>query len=241
VKIIAHRGACREALENSWDAFYRAIDCGADRIELDVQPAADKELLIMHDESLDRTCGVHKRIDNLTRQQLEALHLSNGEPIPFLDECLTKIGDKIELNIEIKSNSEESAKKVAELVMHHQKTDNVIISSFHKSVLEALSMEYKEINLAYLYESNRDLNHRDYQDIEQFMIATGIRIFHPDAMLVTEQLMTWLKDKSWQIFPYVSNKIENPDTLWPLLFSLGIDGLCTNYPRELKAWLQIKR
>lgn len=238
MKIIAHRGACREALENSWNAFYKAIDCGADRIELDVQPTADQEIIIMHDVSLKRTCKVNKTIKDLSRKDLADIRLINGEPIPFLDECFEKIGHKIELNIEIKSKCKESAKKVAELVIAHRQTKNVIISSFHKPVLEAISKDYKEITLAYLYESKRELKEKDLQNIEYFMTNTGIDTFHPDAELVTKALMTWIKARNWRVFPYVSNKVENPDTLWPLLNSLDVDGLCTNYPRELKAWLQ---
>ncbi len=55
--VIAHRGANKEALENSWTAFAKAIDAGATRIELDVQLSRDGHAVIMHDDHMLRTTG----------------------------------------------------------------------------------------------------------------------------------------------------------------------------------------
>ena len=242
MKVIAHRGACREALENSWEAFQKAIEVKADRIEFDVQPTLDGELAIMHDESLARTCeGEDYDLAALTRKQLQAFRLKNGEAIPFLDECLTRLRDKIELNIEIKSKSIDSADKVAQMILKRGKGAGIIVSSFHPDVLSFLAKNYKGIELAFLFEAKNALETRDFQQIEHYMHATNISIFHPDAMLVSESMINWTKANNWKVYPYVSNTIENPEILWPFLYELGIDGLCTNYPRELKAWLLTKK
>ena len=72
MKVVAHRGACTEALENSWEAFRKAVELGADRIELDVHLTADNHIAILHDEDLRRTAGLDKTLRQLTRKEIAA-------------------------------------------------------------------------------------------------------------------------------------------------------------------------
>ena len=91
MKIVAHRGVCTEALENSWDAFHKAVEVGADRIELDVHLSADGHLVIVHDEDLERIAGMKVFVADLTRKELlDTVKLSNGEKLPFLDEVFAR-------------------------------------------------------------------------------------------------------------------------------------------------------
>ena len=75
----------------------------------------------------------------------------------------------------------------------------------------------------------------------QGMKELDLKIIHPDAMDVDETMMTLAKEQSWQVFPWFSIKDESAkEVLWERLYNLGIDGLCTNYPRELSEWLSKK-
>ena len=65
--VIAHRGASQEAIENSFEAFELAVESGAKRIELDVQLTADQELIVMHDDTITRTCNRWGVVHKLTR------------------------------------------------------------------------------------------------------------------------------------------------------------------------------
>jgi hypothetical protein len=71
------------------------------------------------------------------------------------------------------------------------------------------------------------------------MMQNNIRIFHPEVRLVTPDLVSKVKAFGWLIFPYVGlAKETDPEAIWSYLMTLQVDGLCTNYPRQLKLWLK---
>lgn len=93
-KITAHRGASREAPENTLAAFQRAIDDMADYIELDVQMTSDGYIVVMHDTSAYRTTGVAKNITDMTYEEVKKLDAGywfsekyRGERVPSLKRC----------------------------------------------------------------------------------------------------------------------------------------------------------
>ena len=99
----AHRGLWNDsAPENSMTAFRRAVE-GGFGIELDVHLTADDQLVIFHDASLLRMCGIDRPISECTLSELRACRLKNSDqPIPTLDEFLTMVAGKVPLIIEIK-------------------------------------------------------------------------------------------------------------------------------------------
>lgn len=237
--VIAHRGANREALENSWSAFERCIEGGSQRIEFDVQMTKDGELAVMHDYDLVRTCGNSGVVADLTRSELSKIKLLNGEAIPFLDEVVDKLLPRVELNIEIKGNTGGDAAEVARLVKDHAQRAKVIVSSFHSTPLEYLSQHYPEITLACLWGDVFEWPSFSHYSPLVFMQRVGATIVHPWTDYVTEEFMDQARNRAWQVFPYASFNGEEQDRegMWSYLKTLGVDGLCTNYPRELRAWL----
>ncbi len=106
---IAHRGLFdneSDAPENSIAAFRKAVDAGCG-IELDVQMTTDGQLVVFHDDSLERMCGVDRTLTDCSRAELEALHLADsGEGIPLFSDVLTVIDGKVPLIVEIKSEGD---------------------------------------------------------------------------------------------------------------------------------------
>lgn len=101
---IAHRGLFdrQSAPENSLEAFRRAVD-GGYGIELDVQLTADGRLVVFHDESLKRMCGVERKLWKCSYRELCQYHLlDTGERIPLLSEVLQIVGEKVPMIIEVK-------------------------------------------------------------------------------------------------------------------------------------------
>lgn len=101
---IAHRGLFdkTEAPENSLEAFRRAVS-GGFGIELDVQLTADGKLVVFHDESLKRMCGVSRKIWKCNYRELCQYHLLDTEErIPLLEEVLQIVGGKVPMIIEVK-------------------------------------------------------------------------------------------------------------------------------------------
>jgi len=238
--VIAHRGANREALENSWTAFERAIEGGAARIELDVQLTADGHAAVLHDDMLERTTGVRGRISAMTRDELARVKLHNGDQIPFLDEVVERLLPRVELNIEIKGRSEELARVVGDLVLSAARREAVIVSSFNEEPLVWLKRNRSEVRRACL------LGHNTFTwpyfaifAPSVFLEKAGTNVLHPEACMVNENMMDQARARGWIVNAWVplAGEEQGREGLWAALKTVGLDGLCTNYPRQLRSWL----
>lgn len=239
--VIAHRGANREALENSWSAFGKAVEGGAARIELDVQLSADGHAVVLHDDRLDRTVGQYGRISQLQRSELARLKLVNGEPIPFLDEVVERLLPKIELNIEIKGASEVLAAVVGRLVAKHPRREAVIVSSFCAEPLVWLRRHAPEIKRACLWSIDTFQWPRFATLAPQvFLERAGTNILHPHMGLVNENLMDQAAARGWLVYSWspMAGEERDREGVWSALKTFGIHGHCTNYPRQLRRWLE---
>lgn len=106
VLVVAHRGDWRNAPENSLQAFKNCIEMDADMIEIDLKKTKDNHLIIMHDETIDRTTDGKGRPSDYTLEEIRRFHLKNGmgrttfHPIPTLEEVLLLCKGKILINID---------------------------------------------------------------------------------------------------------------------------------------------
>lgn len=238
--VIAHRGANREALENSWSAFEKAIDGGVQRLELDVQMSRDGHAVVMHDDSLSRFTKTDALISQMDRRDLAKVILNNGEALPFLDEIVERLLPQVELNIEIKGPRPELAEVVGRLVGLHPLRDKVIVSSFHVEPLVWIQDHFASLQRACLLA-------RDHWNWPQFasyaplhfLNLTGSRILHPEVTMIDENFMDQALARGIQVYGWVSMEGEEEDRegLWTVLKTFGVHGLCTNYPRQLVRWL----
>lgn len=139
--IIAHRGASAYAPENTMAAFRKAVELSADGIELDVKCSKDGEIVIIHDQSLDRTTNGHGKVIETNLKDLRDLDAGSffsdefsEEKIPILREVLEEFSNRIFINIELTNYSSINdglAKKAATLVQQMGVEKSVFFSSFH--------------------------------------------------------------------------------------------------------------
>ena len=239
LKVIAHRGANREALENSRAAYERAIDGGASRIELDVQLSRDGHAVIMHDDRLGHTVDVKGFISSFDRKDLAKMRLKNGEPLPFLDEIVDEFADRIELNIEIKGRNQNLAETVARICNDHGRLDAFVVSSFEAEPLIHLKDHHQKIQRACLWGTDNLLGQNFSRFAPPvFMMMAGASIFHPVAEWIDEELMDQAKARDWKVYGWVpmAGEKSGRENLWNYLAAIEVDGLCTNYPREMTEW-----
>jgi glycerophosphoryl diester phosphodiesterase len=143
--IFGHRGASARSPENTLSAFKMAEAEGASAIELDAKLSADGQVVVFHDEGLERTTNGTGRLSSHTVRELRALdagsHFSkqfSGEKIPLLDEVLEAFGKKLLINVELKNYDrpwDALVRRVCELVRKHSLEEGVIFSSFLSSNL----------------------------------------------------------------------------------------------------------
>ncbi len=152
MKIWAHRGCSQRYPENTLTAFSKAAElyekglCG---IELDIQLTRDGEIVVIHDERIDRTTDGCGFVKDYTLEELKTFHIHTGkeepEHIPTIDETLDLLENKIRagllLNIELKNSIypyEGMEEKIIELVKGHGFQNRIVWSSFSALSLEKL-------------------------------------------------------------------------------------------------------
>lgn len=127
---IAHRGLHdANHSENSLPAYNRAIEKGYN-IEIDVRLSKDKELIVFHDDTLLRLCGVDKKVSELNLVELQALTLPCGEKIPTLNEVLNLVSSRTGLLIELKSNGDGVLERMVYETLNTY-TGKYAVQSFH--------------------------------------------------------------------------------------------------------------
>ncbi len=234
MKIFAHRGASGHAPENTMEAFKLAYEMGADGIELDVQLTSDNELVVTHDEDIERTSNGKGLVMNKTYFELCGYDFGSwysdefvGVKIPKLGEVLDWIKtNSMELNIEIKTMPAWYNKKLTQRVFGEVKNsgieDRIIISSFdHQAILDMRELS-SSIKTAALYESN--ILH-PWEYCEKY----SINCIHPYYLCATKSLVESCHSNNIEVNVWTVNDIKEALKLK----KMGVDCIITNYPMIL--------
>lgn len=115
--IVGHRGASGYEPENTLLSFERAIAMGVDMIELDVYVCKTGQLVVMHDDTINRTTNGKGKVMELTWDTLKKYDAGKGEHIPLLSQVFDLVNKRIIINIELKGPH--TAKPVAELINYY--------------------------------------------------------------------------------------------------------------------------
>ena len=224
---IAHRGYSEKYPENTMPAFEKAIDAGADMIELDIHLSKDGKLVVIHDNHIDRTSDGSGQVKDLTLKELLSFNYNynNREPgfvkIPTLEEVIDKAIGKVQLNIEIKNcpyryNGIES--ELIGLLKHKDFSKDAIISSFdHYSLLELKKID-PEIKIGLLYDSVWLKFEDEIEELNPFSIHPGIDVVDPDQL-------KWAKEKGLMVYTWVAKDQTTIDRLKRIDY---IDGIMVN-------------
>jgi len=159
--VIAHRGARDVAPENTLAAFRAALEADADGIELDVSRCLSGEIVVLHDDRLDRTTNGSGPLDKTPFFRLRELDAGAwfapqfaGERVPLLSEVFDLVGGKLRINIEIKGmdrHGDGIEAEIAEMVLTRGLPSSVVISSFNPWALWRMKRAAPELQRALLY------------------------------------------------------------------------------------------
>jgi glycerophosphoryl diester phosphodiesterase len=144
--IFAHRGASAHAPENTISAFLLAIEHGADGIEFDVKVTRDGRVIVLHDQTLQRTTTGTGDLKNFSYDELRKLDAGskfsakfNNEKLPNLEEVFEAVGNRIGINIELTNYAtpgDDLIEKIANILAKVKDTSKVMFSSFNWSNLK---------------------------------------------------------------------------------------------------------
>lgn len=151
---IGHRGAKAYEPENTLRSFRRALDLGVNAVELDVRKTRDGNLVVIHDDRVDRTTNGKGLVNELTLEEIKELDAGKGEKIPTLEEALEFLDKKVKILIELKEIGLED--KVLEIVKNKNLEDNVIIISFHEEALKRTRELNERVETGLIYVRHRN-------------------------------------------------------------------------------------
>ncbi|MGV8146219.1 MAG: glycerophosphodiester phosphodiesterase [Alkaliphilus sp.] len=232
--ILAHRGASAYAPENTIIAFKEAIKMGADGFELDVHLSKDGYLIVIHDESVDRTTNGNGFIKDLTLDEIKRLDAGSWydskfykEKVSTLDEVVHLVKDTpLLVNIEIKNGPffyEGIEQKIVDCVVKYDMQDRVIISSFdHYSVVKIKEIN-PSIKTGALFVSRTIAPWKYIKKI-------GADALHPHFISVTSEMVKNCHESNIEIHTYTVNEPEHIN----YLNKLGVDSIITNFPDRAK-------
>ena len=236
-KNFAHRGYSGLYPENTMLAFEKAIEAGADGIELDVQESKDGHAVIIHDERVDRTTDGTGRVKDMTLEELrklDASYIYTGQmgvnPIPTLEEYFTLVQDKnIITNVEMKTGVYEYRsleKTVYDLICKYGLQKKVIVSSFNHYTILRMKAFAPELEYGFLTE--------DWIiDVGPYIQRHGVGCFHPNFHNLIPEVIKQVKDCGLKINCYTVNEPE--DVLD--LARKGVDVVIGNFPARTGAVL----
>jgi glycerophosphoryl diester phosphodiesterase len=232
IQIFAHRGSKGTHPENTLTAFKEAVRVGADGIEFDVHLSSDGDLVIIHDEKLDRTTSLSGFVRDFPTKELKKADAGGkfseefrGEPIPILEEIFDFAADhSFFMNIEIKTDKlvyEGIEQKIVDLIRQYQYENRVILSSFNHQSIEKVKELAPDLERALLFEG-LPIN------IEEILTEKKESGFHPDRMSLTKPIVEHAKKRGYKVRPWVANK--KADIL--KLAEMDVDVIMTDFPEK---------
>lgn len=225
MKKIGHRGAKGYEPENTLVSFQKALDMQADGIELDVHLSADGELMVIHDETIDRTTNGKGLVNNLSFRELKAFRINSKHTIPTLTEVFDLVNQDCFINIELKSY--DTAEKVTSLIEKYVlkknwSYDRFLVSSFDWNALQQVSFLNNKIPIGVLTETDLDLA----QAFAKFIQAKSI---HPHFHLLTKENTAQMQEKGFEVFPWTVNETEDIQKIK----TFNVNGIITDFPNRI--------
>jgi glycerophosphoryl diester phosphodiesterase len=257
-RIIGHRGAAGEAPENTLSSFQRALDDGAALVELDVHGTRDGAVVIIHDETVDRTTDGHGRVAELSLIEIKRLDAGyrftkdGGQTYPYrgkrieiptLAELFSSL-PQIRAIIEIKQSHPPIVKKVIEIVRSAGKERDVLLATEKDPIMAEIRAALEDSDTpmatgfcygevaAFIAWLERGCAER-YQPPGH---AMQLPCEFGGRTLVSAQTVAAAHDLSVEMFVWTINEPAEMERL----LGLGVDGIITDYPARLRALLAAK-
>ena len=245
---IAHRNGHGLMPANTIEAGLHALQMGADILEIDIHLSADKHLLVRHDPIIDTTTDGVGRISEMRLAEIvqydakfhEIEYPHKVSPAGFKIPALTSLFEKIpnaRFLIEIKPQDVEAATRLCEVIRDYQMTEQVMIGSFHKNVLQHFRNICPEIPTSHAQ-----------SEVQFFVILSKLRLGHlypaPGYSMQLPMTYKGIEVMSSQVLESAQNlnlKVDvwtiNDAYIQHTLLNMGVDGIITDRPDQLSKLL----
>ncbi len=222
-RIVAHRGASRDATENTLRAFALALEQGANGIELDVHATRDGVCVVHHDALLPALGGRRDAIADLTWAELVERHLPSGDPIPTLAAVFDLVGARATIYVEVKGRG--IASQVAAVLNAYPTADSAVHAFDHRIPVAIKAM--RPSTPIGLLSTSYPLS------LEGLLADSGARTLWQHVDQIDEALVHAVHARSLELMAWTANDFPHARQL----AAWGVDGLCTDLPGAMRAAL----
>jgi glycerophosphoryl diester phosphodiesterase len=251
LSVIAHRGGRGLWPENTLYAFRGAAALGADVLEMDVRRSADGELVVLHDETVDRTTDGSGPVAALTLSRLKQLdagyrwspddgkshpYRGQGITIPSLREVFGAL-PQARMNVEIKARGPELSEPLCRLVREHHMQHRVVVASFGQEAMDAFRAACPDVATAATADEARSLFRLTAFFLDPLFAPRAAALQVPerigDVEVLSPRVVSAARRLNLKIDVWTVNQPEDMKRL----AGLPVDGIITDYPDRLLALL----
>lgn len=226
----AHRGASGHAPENTLASFRLAMEMGAEMCELDVQQTADNRLVVMHDDTLNRTTSGRGALSERTLAELQEYDAGSwfdarcaGEKLPALEDVIALVRGKTQLNIEVKMHGRERdlAALVVETIRRESFEQECVVTSFDWKIADEIKSLAPDLPVGYIF---------GWREFAEEIFDGPADLLSAHYSLVDAAFLSRARDAGKKVHVWTVNY----KWLMRRLLKLGVDGIITNYPERLQ-------
>jgi glycerophosphoryl diester phosphodiesterase len=236
---IAHRGFSSLYPENTILACQKALDIGMDWMEFDLQVTSDNHLVVLHDQTLDRTTNGSGRVSDLTLAQVKLLDAGShfhpdfaGESVPTFEEVLDLLAGRAKMAVELKFEGLDPIGGVLDILEKRELIDQVSISSFDLTKLPEVKRRYPVCSTTALVKPGADLSKDWVAEVKKY----GVDVFGPLHADTTKEMVDRARAEGLIVRCWGLGKDQGPAL--ERTIDLGVDGMTTDCPDVLAAILK---
>ncbi|MCB4792700.1 MAG: glycerophosphodiester phosphodiesterase [Elusimicrobia bacterium] len=223
---IGHRGACGYEPENTLLSFKKALALGADMVELDVHLCKSGELVVIHDDSVDRTTNGKGKVILKNLSELKTYDAGKSEKIPSLTEVIELINRKAKINIELKEkNSVEKTLAVVKeyVTIKGWSYNDFLFSSFDLNILYSLrELSGEKARVALLID-------KIVPDIPKIAVDLDLFSINIEKCIATQGFVNEMHLISLKVMVWTVNDVNE----MKLYTDYGIDGIFSDFPDRI--------
>lgn len=222
---IGHRGACGYEPENTLRSFRRALELGVDMIEFDVHKCKSGELVVIHDDRVDRTTNGKGYVSGMDLRDLKNLDAGKGEKIPLLSEVIGLVDGRTRLNIELKGpgTAADTCRVISDCVKTKKWTwKDFLVSSFNHYELRIVRREEPRIFIGALI-TGIPIGY------SKFAERVGAYAVIPSIEFINRKFIDDSHKRGMKVFVYTVNDPEDIRRMK----DMGVDGMFSNFPDRL--------
>jgi len=228
VLVIAHRGASGYYPENTLKSIEYAIEMGSDIIEIDLKMTKDHQIVLMHDEAIDRTTNGKGWVKDLTVQQLKALDAGGGERVPLLTEVM-ELYKKGEVKFMFDISSPGYEEQIVDLIHKHNYDTRSVVSGAYEP-LRFIKLLDPKLKIAPSFDRASDHSIME-------TASMGAVIFNCHHASISREAVDIAHVYGLQVIAWGVNEVESVHRM----IEVGADGITSDYPDVVRRMVSLAR